>query len=219
MRKVVLSLLLVSMSYSFDFSKSWTEIKDKDVIKQKYDFSCGAASVATVLTYFYKDVLSEEDVIKFMFGKKRLYYKKIKDLEEEDLYLSFKDIVDFLKHRGYKPVPIAVSIEELRYLKYPAIVYLKIRGFDHFSVFKGIDNEFVYLADPKFGNAVFPIERFKNYFYTRKNRRFPGKIIVVFSKKNFNPDFLKVERIKVDKVIKKVDINSHLISKPIIDSP
>jgi len=92
MKKAVLSLLLVSMSYSFDFSKSWIEIKDKDVIKQKYDFSCGAASIATVLTYFYKDMLSEEDIIKFMFGKKRLYYKKIKDLEEKDLYLSFMTI-------------------------------------------------------------------------------------------------------------------------------
>ncbi len=207
---LVFALLIFSSVYPLDLGESWIEIKDKNVVKQKYDFSCGAASVATVLTFFYGDKVEEEDVIKFVLGKKKLYYKKIKDLKGEDFYITFKDIVDFLKHRGYKPVPLAVSIDHLKYLKYPAILYLKIRGSEHFSVFKGIDRKFIYLADPEFGNTAIPVVRFKNMFYTRKNKRLPGKLIVVFSKKSFNPDFMRTQRIDIDEVIKKVDVNSHI---------
>ena len=38
---------------------SWQEQRDVQVVKQDRDFSCGAAAVATVLTYFYGMSVSE----------------------------------------------------------------------------------------------------------------------------------------------------------------
>ncbi len=183
-------------------------------MKQKYDFSCGAASLATVLTYFYNDRTTEEEIIRFVLGKKRLYYKKIKDLKKEDFYLTLKDLVDYLKHNGYKPLPVALKLEDLKYLKYPAIVFVMFRGQEHFSVFKGIDDRYVYLADPSLGNIVVPIDRFKEMFYTRNDKNYPGKILIVYKNtKDVNPKFLSTEHLELDKTFKKMDIIDIFTSK------
>ncbi len=215
--KIFLTVFLtVTCSYGFDFVKSWIQIKDHMVIKQKYDFSCGASSVATVLTYFFNDKTSEEEVIKFVLGKKRLYYKKIKDLEEEDFYLTMKDLIDYLKHNGYQAQAVAVNLDHLYHLKYPAIIYMIFRGQEHFSVFKSIDSRYVYLADPSLGNVSIPIERFKNYFYTRKGKKLKGKIILIYREKDINPEFRAVKHIKLDRLLKKIPVEDILTSKPLV---
>ncbi len=215
MVKTVLSILLfISFSYSFDFAKSWIEIKDKQVVKQKYDFSCGASSLATILTYFFNDKTSEEQIIKFVIGKRRLYYKKIKDLKKEDFYLTMKDLIDYLKHNGYKATAVALNINHLYYLKYPVVIYMVFRGQEHFSVFKGIDSKYVYLADPSLGNVSIPIERFKKYFYTRKNKKLKGKAILIYKNTTTNYSFLKINHLTLDEIFKKLDIKDILNSKP-----
>ena len=35
---------------------SWVSFRDSNIIKQGFDFSCGAASLATILTFFYNEV-------------------------------------------------------------------------------------------------------------------------------------------------------------------
>ncbi|NPA51768.1 MAG: hypothetical protein GXO22_02615 [Aquificae bacterium] len=214
MKKALLFLLFISVAYGFDFAKSWTQIKDKMVIKQKYDFSCGASSLATVLTYFFEDKTTEEDIIKFVLGKKRLYYKKLRDLEEEDFYLSMKDLIDYLRHNSYKAKAVAVNIEHLYHLKYPAIIYMVFRGQEHFSVFKGIDKRYVYLADPSLGNVAIPLNRFKTYFYTRKHKKLKGKMIILYKDSSTNVEFMKIKHITLDKDLKKIPIEDILNAKP-----
>ena len=45
------------------------EIKFRTTVRQKFDFSCGSAAVATLLTHHYQRPVTEEEVIKVMYAK------------------------------------------------------------------------------------------------------------------------------------------------------
>jgi hypothetical protein len=102
---------------------------------------------------------------------------------------------EYADKRGYKAAGLAMPLESLKDLKVPAIVYLEIRQYEHFSVYKGMNDKFVYLADPSFGNMKMRIEKFKDEFYTRGDSTHPGKVLVLIpqseeKKKNINKDFM-----------------------------
>lgn len=44
-------------------------LKYQNIIKQNKDYSCGAASLATILTYFYATPTSEADILTKIDGK------------------------------------------------------------------------------------------------------------------------------------------------------
>ncbi len=173
--------------------KSWTEFRDEDVIKQKYDFSCGSSSLATILKYFFNEDIEEKEILEYLLKARGLEGEK--KLTKEDIALSFKDLQEYADKRGYKAAGLAMPLESLKDLKVPAIVYLEIRQYEHFSVYKGMNDKFVYLADPSFGNMKMRIEKFKDEFYTRGDSTHPGKVLVLIpqseeKKKNINKDFM-----------------------------
>jgi predicted double-glycine peptidase len=45
-------------------------------------------------------------------------------------------------------------------MKRAAIVAVRVKGFNHFVVFRGLLQDRVFLADPAFGNLMVPKERF-----------------------------------------------------------
>jgi len=47
--------------------KSFKELRESRVTKQQYDFSCGSAALATLLTYTYGEPISETAVFEAMF--------------------------------------------------------------------------------------------------------------------------------------------------------
>ncbi len=173
-------------------TKSWLELRNKNVEIQKYDTSCGAAALATILKYFYYKDVSELDIINFFLRKKGLLPKKIKELRKEDFEFSFKDLKEFAEQKGFNAVGLALPVESLKALKFPGIIYIKYKNYQHFTVFKGMDDKFVYLADPMFGNIVMKINRFKKLFYIGKNKK-QGKILVIYPKnvKNLNQIFIQ----------------------------
>lgn len=127
-----------SPSNSFPISvANWKNIKDTRVVKQNRDFSCGAASLATVLNEFYGENYSEEDFLKVM--------------ESGDNKSNFDDMAKILPSFGYKAQGFASNWEQLVQLRIPVIVYLKYRKDDHFSVIRGISDSTVLLADPREG--------------------------------------------------------------------
>src|SRR6056297_1304209 len=52
--------------------KSKTEIKFHNIVKQKYDVSCGSASLATILQYYYSDQVSEQEIINIIKNLKNI---------------------------------------------------------------------------------------------------------------------------------------------------
>ena len=144
--------------------QSWKERRDFNIVKQDLDFSCGAASVATLLNNFYGQKLTEEEVLKKM-GK-------------EQMRASFGDMQRIMLDFGFEAKGYALSFEQLMQLKIPVIVYLKYRKDDHFSVLRGVDGNTVLLADPSLGHVSMSRAQFLDAWKTREGN-LAGKILAI----------------------------------------
>ncbi len=139
------------------FSVPVTTIKEarfKTVIKQQYDFSCGAAAVATLMTFHYDRPTSEEEVFKVMFaaGDKDLIRKK---------GFSLLDMKNYLETEGYKADGFRISLDTLAKSRIPAIVLVQIRGYKHFVLIKGIRGDEVVVGDPALGVKIYARAKFE----------------------------------------------------------
>ncbi|HGO8192738.1 TPA: C39 family peptidase [Neisseria meningitidis] len=148
--------------------QSWKERRDFNIVKQDLDFSCGAASVATLLNNFYGQTLTEEEVLK--------------KLDKEQMRASFEDMRRIMPDLGFEAKGYALSFEQLAQLKIPVIVYLKYRKDDHFSVLRGIDGNTVLLADPSLEHVSMSRAQFLEAWQTREGN-LAGKILAVVPKK------------------------------------
>lgn len=148
--------------------KSWREMRDQNLIHQNIDYSCGAASIATILTYYYNHEVSEKQILM--------------DINKWG-GASFADIQRILPKYSFKGLGLGLSFDKLRKIQIPAIVYLKHKGQDHFSVLKGINDTHVFLADPSWGNISFRHYRFKEMWETRGDEKADGKILLIMPEK------------------------------------
>lgn len=130
------------------------EMKFKNVVHQQYDFSCGAAALATLLKYGYKvEGINEPDIVKEMIEKGDPNQIKEKGF-------SLLDLKKMAERKGFQSNGYKVKAENLIKLKIPVIILLNTRGYKHFVVLKGIKDERAYFADPAFGNRSIPFKDF-----------------------------------------------------------
>lgn len=74
---------------------------------------------------------------------------------------SLLDLKRFAEAHGFAAEGYAdLSLDDLAGMHQPAIVPVRVKGYDHFVVFRGIFRGRVLLADPAFGNLTEPKERF-----------------------------------------------------------
>ncbi len=172
-------------------TRSWLEIKNAGIVKQKKDFSCGSGALATILKYYYNEKIKEEDILNWLFDKKNVGADYIEKLNKK-ISISFYDLKLFAQENGYEAPGFALSPKALNNLRHPVIIYLDIRGNEHFSVFKGISDRFVHLADPTFGNIRMRTHKFKKSFDTRDDRHLQGRILGILGDKEVNEDFFKI---------------------------
>ena len=152
--------------------QSWKTLRDARVVKQDLDYSCSAASLATLLNEFYGQSVTEEALLKAM--------------DKGDLRASFEDMQKALPQFGFKAQGFAASYEQLMKLKAPVVVYMKHRKDDHFSVLRGIDENTVWLADPSLGNRTYSKAQFLDMWHTRGdkyNSELAGKFLAVLPNK------------------------------------
>lgn len=161
MRSILFFLIFVTSSSAVVFNHtnssgkikltSWIEIKNKNLVRQKFDFSCGSASLATIMNYYYDNNLSEIDIVNSVAEQKGIKVETIEDYyEHKDTGLSFFDLSEYSKKIGYRGLGLAIDFEVLKKLKMPVILFVKIRSQEHFTVFKGMDDRYIYLADPSY---------------------------------------------------------------------
>jgi uncharacterized protein len=126
--------------------KSLKEIRERGIVMQEWENSCAAASVATVLTYGFRDPVTER-------------YAAEKMLEKTDPLkvrtrggFSLLDLRMFVQGRGYQGDAYqGLSIDDLKIFHAP-IVPISTMGYNHYVVFNGMAGELVLLADPAFGH-------------------------------------------------------------------
>lgn len=134
---------------------SLKELRWKNVIRQQYDFSCGSAAVATLLTYHYDIPTSEAVVFEEMFlsGDQR-------KIQVEGF--SMLDMKQFLDKRGLRSDGFRMSLDKLANIGVPGIVLINTRGYLHFVVVKGIEDDRILVADPALGTTVWKREDFES---------------------------------------------------------
>ena len=133
---------------------SMRELKVRSVILQKYDYSCGSAAVATMLTYHYAHPLTEETAFRAMFD-----HGNQEKIQKEGF--SFLDMKRFLEAAGYPADGFEVSLDDLSNAGIPAIVLIVDNGYHHFVVIKGMRDNKILLGDPAVGLRVVSREQFE----------------------------------------------------------
>lgn len=136
--------------------KSLKAMRDHQVVKQAYDYSCGAAAFATLLTYSLNDPVSELDVLKAAFASLSEDEEAMRKKEG----LSLLDLQQIAQARGHKAQGFRLEPSYLSKLGGPVIVFIRPRGYEHFAVLKGVRGDRVYLADPSLGNIRVPVYQF-----------------------------------------------------------
>lgn len=133
---------------------SYQEAKFSSVIRQQFDFSCGSAAIASLLTYHYEDPHTEHEVFQTMWanGNQAL-------IKEQGF--SLLDMKRFLESHGYRADGFRMTLDRLREVGVPAITLINNNGYMHFVVIKGIADEEILLGDPMRGVRTMTREAFE----------------------------------------------------------
>jgi hypothetical protein len=172
----------VQMPSGFYFRKKVVSLKEaryKNMVRQQFDLSCGAASLATILKIYYRDEIDERSIIRYMLehgdreeiSKKGFSLLDLKKFAEESNYAA----------AGYK----GVKVEALQNLKVPAIVLLNTGRYSHFVVLKGVRDGTAYIADPAFGNRSMKVASFE--------KDWNGVVFLVLAKDGSTPAGIPLE--------------------------
>ena len=135
--------------------ESIAELRFKNVVKQKYDISCGSAALATIFQFNYNDEVSEQEIIDMILG-----IKNISSLKNESGFnlLDLKMAAEFF---GYTAHGLKGSLAAISKINLPMIVLLEAPQGPHFVVVRKINEDSVQVADPALGNQSIKIDKFK----------------------------------------------------------
>lgn len=130
------------------------ELKFRTVIRQKYDFSCGSAALASLLTYHYGVPTKETSVFSDMWE-----HGDRPKIEKEGF--SMLDMQQYLARHGLKANGFRSTLDRLAKADVPGIVLLKLHGYLHFVVVEGLKDGRVLIADPASGTRAMSDADFK----------------------------------------------------------
>ncbi len=176
--------------------KNWLELKNENMVKQEYDYSCGSATLATILKYYYNLEVDEKTILDGVLESKDLSKEDKNEFENSDMSLSFYDLANYANSLNFKAVGLSLDLDSLKKLQVPVILFVKIRKDEHFTVYKSMDENFVYLGDPTFGNIKISIAKFEEMFYQREDLTHPGKILAIIPKSDnvkVNKNFTEIK--------------------------
>lgn len=135
---------------------SMKEARFTSTLRQQYDFSCGSAAVATLLTHHYGETVSEAEVFQVMFANGN------RDKIRTDGF-SMLDMKRYLDARGFPTIGIEASLDKLLEAKVPAITLINENGYSHFVVIKGVRAGEVVIGDPAMGTRVLERAQFESF--------------------------------------------------------
>ena len=136
-------------------------------------YSCGPASLATVLNRFGMNLTLKE-------------VSQFTDATEEK-GTSMLSLINASKHFGFDAAGARLDVCDL---KENYIIHMNIDGNEHWTVFKNITDDYVFLMDPNEGHVNFTLEEFNSYF--------TGNAIIIFNEAtNIIQDELKSENISI----------------------
>lgn len=138
--------------------RSLIELRQTNVVIQKWDLSCGAAALATLLQYQYGDPVSEREIARELI--KREEYLANPEMVKQRQGFSLLDMKRYLDRRGYKGIGYGkLTLNEL-IKRAPILIPIEASGYPHFVIFRGVAGNRVLLADPAWGNRTITKPKF-----------------------------------------------------------
>ncbi len=138
--------------------QSVLESRQRHVVVQQWDLSCGAAALATLMNHQHGEAFTEQAVAAAMLRRTDPLSVRIKG------GFSLLDMKRFVQHhgnRGYRGRGFMhLSFDQLQGLL-PAILPVDLGGYRHFLVLRGAVAGQVLIADPAFGNRLLPQRDFE----------------------------------------------------------
>ena len=132
--------------------KSYQDLKFGATVGQEVDFSCGAAALATLTTYYWDQPLREMDALAALLAP----YSEEERKKKKDTGFSFADLISAAHRLGFAAEGAKIAPEELVRVAGPVIVHLDKGTFQHFSVLRRAGHGTYYLSDPVVGAIAMP---------------------------------------------------------------
>ncbi len=152
-------------------SVSYLDLRYIGVIEQSNEYTCGAAAVATLLTYFYGVSTSESDVLNLVYEAMRARGEK----PSQEQGLTAYDLKEALKAKGITSKGFLVKPAALQdYFSrggLPVIIHLT-KPEKHFEVAVGMIGDQIVIADPSWGRSIIPLSELV------KQRGYDGVVLV-----------------------------------------
>jgi predicted double-glycine peptidase len=134
--------------------------RDRGVVRQQWDYSCGLAALATLLTHDYQAPVSEAALLEALQDRSPQDGAALRQTG-----VSLADLAWLARRRGFRAAGLALQPSALARLERPAIVYLEQQGMPHFVVLRGLTADgAAFIADPSYGNRYMKAERFLRQF-------------------------------------------------------
>lgn len=145
--KILLFLLILALSAKAEWVvKSYQEIKNERVIRQTYEQSCGASSLATLLNILDDQKKFDElELLKIMSGQE-LYTDMV----------SFADLSDAVKKLGFQSNSYQINRENLdKLVNIPMLVKIEDDPrFPHFVIIINHKGNYLQILDPSHGEYI-----------------------------------------------------------------
>jgi len=127
--------------------RSMKDIRYTSVVTQQFDYSCGAAALATLLKYGYGIDIPEVELIR------RMMVFSTPEVVQKNGF-SMLDMKKFVETIGLRGRGFRVNTEALHHLQIPVLVLMNIDGYEHFVIVKHAEDGRIFLADPALGNRI-----------------------------------------------------------------
>ncbi|HEF1859119.1 TPA: C39 family peptidase [Campylobacter jejuni] len=175
--KIALMVALLPLFLKAEFVvKSYQEIKNEKVVRQNYEESCGAASLATLINILDDSNLTELDLLKAMSGQ-QLYTDMV----------SFADLNDAVKKLGFQSKSYKIDRKILEsIMSVPILVKIEDDPrFPHFVVIINHKGNYLQIFDPSYGEYISS----KREFYSVWDRYNKGGFALVVNPKKQLKDY------------------------------
>lgn len=132
--------------------RSFNSMKFQHIDKQTMDYSCGAASLAILLSSYFEDTVNEVTLLEDIICR-------LSDNEMEIRYkegFSMLDLKHLAERLGYNATGVKLPHTAASKLRGPIIILLKKHKLNHFVVLKGAKLGRAFIADPVAGHIRIP---------------------------------------------------------------
>lgn len=137
---------------------SLLELRQRNVVLQEWDLSCGAAALTTLLRYQYGDQVTEKAVATELVNRPE--YIENPGLVQIREGFSLLDLKRYVDARGYRGIGFGKMTLADLVDRAPVLVPIRTKGYNHFVVFRGHLGNRVLLADPAWGNRTMTENQF-----------------------------------------------------------